>query len=443
MDKAPPTSINYAANPDLMGKTCGEVLDAVIQGCAERGVLVMLDLHRVDPNSTTLPPVMWQVVDEAQLHRAWTLMATRYKGAWNVFAADLINEPHGAATWGDGQATDWRLVAQRLGDTVLKVNPRMVVFVEGIDRTTTPHNAFWGGTIEWAVKHPVVLKESPDKVVYSPHIYGPDVYMQPYFSAPNFPGNMGAVWQAHVGVVVDEKKAAVCVGEFGGKAVPGSLDHTWHKSMIQWFKARGVGSFYWCVNPNSGDTAGLLKDDWTTPDLIKLALLQDVPKGTPFPKQGVSLSPVAPVKPGPPAPVKPAPSPAPPTTRMPLGKRMAYTVKLDREWTTGPSGVTTYQYSLELINTSGTRIPNAWVNILLTPPGAKLVSTWSMKRAEGRTTFSFPEWLVKTGGLQGDGRLVVGIVTTATKVALGVPRGVSEDEQEFSEEDPGLEIEVE
>lgn len=32
----------------------------------------------------------------------------------------------------------------------------------------------------------------------------------------------------------------------------------------------------WCLNPNSGDTNGLLLDDWTTPDADKLDLLARV-----------------------------------------------------------------------------------------------------------------------------------------------------------------------
>ncbi len=32
-------------------------------------------------------------------------------------------------------------------------------------------------------------------------------------------------------------------------------------------------TFIWCLNPNSGDTGGLLKDDWVTPDNDKLTLM--------------------------------------------------------------------------------------------------------------------------------------------------------------------------
>ena len=32
-------------------------------------------------------------------------------------------------------------------------------------------------------------------------------------------------------------------------------------------------SFFWCINPNSGDTGGLLLGDWVTPDATKLAIV--------------------------------------------------------------------------------------------------------------------------------------------------------------------------
>ena len=40
-----------------------------------------------------------------------------------------------------------------------------------------------------------------------------------------------------------------------------------------------VGSFYWCLNPNSGDTGGLLLDDWITPHQEKLDLLEPLLTG--------------------------------------------------------------------------------------------------------------------------------------------------------------------
>ena len=39
------------------------------------------------------------------------------------------------------------------------------------------------------------------RLVYSPHVYGPGVYEQPYFCDAHFPANMGAIWDRHFGAV--------------------------------------------------------------------------------------------------------------------------------------------------------------------------------------------------------------------------------------------------
>jgi endoglucanase len=73
-----------------------------------------------------------------------------------VFAADLNNEPHGCASWGDGVlATDWQLGAERLGAVVLEANPKLLVFVEGVERNglvQPQDNCWWGGHIAAAQK---------------------------------------------------------------------------------------------------------------------------------------------------------------------------------------------------------------------------------------------------------------------------------------------------
>ena len=40
--------------------------------------------------------------------------------------------------------------------------------------------------------------------------------------------------------------------------------------------ARISSWFYWCWNANSGDTGGLVQDDWSTLEWVKLAFLQGV-----------------------------------------------------------------------------------------------------------------------------------------------------------------------
>ena len=125
-------------------------------------------------------------------------MVNRYLNKWNVIGVDLKNEPHGAATWGTNNiVTDWRLAAERIGNTILKINSNLLIFVEGIsnNQINLTAEANWdGGNLTGVISAPIRLS-NPQKLVYSPHVYGPDVYLQSYFTSSNFPNNMPDIWK--------------------------------------------------------------------------------------------------------------------------------------------------------------------------------------------------------------------------------------------------------
>jgi endoglucanase len=79
-------------------------------------------------------------------------------------------------------------------------------------------------------------------------------------------------------------RAPVITGEWGGRYASGSQDERWQNAFSQYLIANCMtNQFYWCLNPNSGDTGGLLGDDWTTPNTRKLQLLQNTqPNPTKF-----------------------------------------------------------------------------------------------------------------------------------------------------------------
>ena len=183
LDTVKPTNLG-GDNPSLQGLTAGTQLDAVVSAAAKRGILVMLDCHHMEAAPSAIPE-LWYVPgvwSEERVIKAWQTLARRYARAWNVFAADLNNEPHGRATWGDGnKQTDWRAGAERLGAAVLAANPRLLCFVEGTAGGAvpiqTPEPCFWGGGLCSAVAAPVMLPV-PRRLVLSPHVYGPGVFMQ-------------------------------------------------------------------------------------------------------------------------------------------------------------------------------------------------------------------------------------------------------------------------
>jgi len=265
------TGIDYTLNPDLKGLHGLALMDKIVDGAGQRGLKVILDQHR--PTSAGQSELWYtDQVPESRWLGDWTMLARHYAGDAAVIGADLHNEPHGTATWGDGNVkTDWRLAAERGGDAILSITPNWLIFVEGIE-TYHGDAYWWGGNLEGAGQFPVQLSV-PNRVVYSPHDYGPDVFGQSWFSAPNFPNNLAGVWQQHWGFLA-QHGLPVVVGEFGGRSVGQDVEGVWQRTLIAYMKSSGIGYWYWAWNANSGDTGGVLQDDWKTVNAAKLMALQ-------------------------------------------------------------------------------------------------------------------------------------------------------------------------
>jgi endoglucanase len=266
-----PTAINYSLNPDLRGLQGLALMDKIVAGAQKAGLCVILDQHRPDAYAQSALWYTPQVPQSRWIHD-WVMLAQHYQNNPTIIGADLHNEPHDSATWGDGNpATDWRLAAEQAGNAVLAVNPQWLVIVEGI-ATYKRDSYWWGGNLEGARQYPVQLSQ-PHQLVYSAHDYGPQVYPQNWFQVPTFPKNMPSVWQTHWGYLQTENIAPVYMGEFGG-SMNQSTEAAWQTALMGYLSQNRISYTYWCWNPDSSDTGGILKSDWTTVDQAKMDILR-------------------------------------------------------------------------------------------------------------------------------------------------------------------------
>jgi len=265
--------IDFNLNPDLMGKTPPEILDILVDKAGARGLRIILDRHRPDANGQS---ELWYTdqYPEERWISDWVALAERYRDNPVVIAFDLHNEPHGAATWGDGvQATDWRAAAARAGDAILAAHPDILIVVEGIESFDDQYY-WWGGNLRGAAGAPVELAV-PERLVYSAHDYPSSLFEQPWFSDPTYPANLPGVWRDTWGYLAEDGTAPVLVGEFGTRHETES-DQLWLQSLAQYIGDNGLSFTFWTLNPNSGDTGGILEDDWQTVREDKMAVLTPI-----------------------------------------------------------------------------------------------------------------------------------------------------------------------
>ncbi len=266
-----PKGIDFIKNADLEGLSGLQIMDKIIEGAGQRGMKIILDRHRPTADAQS---ELWYTdrMSEQRWTSDWVMLAKRYKGNPTVIGADLHNEPRGKATWGDDNlSTDWRLAAERAGNAILGANPDWLIIVEGVEQHQQ-HYYWWGGNLMWAKEFPVRLSH-PDKLVYSAHEYGPGVFQQDWFRAPDFPNNLPKLWNDRWAYVQKEGIAPLLMGEFGGRSVGQDTEGVWQRTLMQFLKESNISYTYWSWNPNSGDTGGVLKDDWITLDRAKVDML--------------------------------------------------------------------------------------------------------------------------------------------------------------------------
>lgn len=277
---AAPNGIDFGQNPDLQGLTGLQVMDKIVDYAGQLGLKIILDDHRSATGDGPNGSGLWYDggYTEKNWIDTWTMLARHYSDNTTVIGADLLNEPHGAATWGDDGPNDWAAAATRAGNAIQAVNTNWLILVEGVE-SYGGQSTWWGGNLEGVAAHPVTLS-APGHIVYSPHDYPSTVFDQPWFSDPDYPNNLPAVWDKEWGAIVKTNTAPVLVGEFGTKLTTTS-DQLWLQQLVQYMAntgasggGQGISWAYWSWNPNSGDTGGILQDDWKTVNTAKVLAIE-------------------------------------------------------------------------------------------------------------------------------------------------------------------------
>ncbi|MGD9364987.1 MAG: cellulase family glycosylhydrolase [Desulfobacteraceae bacterium] len=291
-DGGAPNSVNYSANPALEGMTSLQILDASIAYCKQIGLKVMLDMHRV-VNTQMLNTWYADGYPPGDFEACWQWLARHYANDDTVIAVDLFNEPHGgpggadSAKWDDStDRNNWKCEAEKVANLVLDVNPGLLIVVEGVEATPKDGYTYaetdsanydfnwWGGNLRRVKDYPIDLQSRQSQLVYSPHDYGPSVYAQPWFYAGFTKATLTAdCWQPNWLYIAMQDIDPILVGEWGGK-MDGGDNEKWMGALADTIDQYDLNHTFWCVNPNSGDTRGILLDDWQSVDTAKYNLVE-------------------------------------------------------------------------------------------------------------------------------------------------------------------------
>ena len=296
----PTANYNHAYNSNLDSLNSLEIFDYALTLCEKNGIKVMIDIHSANTDASGHNHPVWYTdkITEDQYVEALAWIAERYKNYDTIIAYDLKNEPHGKASesphaiWNDSNdKNNWKRVAERAGNAILDKNPHALIVIEGIQIYPTNissnnftskndadyYNTWWGGNLMAVKDFPIDFGSAARnrQIVYSPHDYGPLVYQQPWFS-----GGFDAkslykdAWYPYWLYISEENIAPILIGEWGGFMSGDNLK--WMEYLRDQIGKDRLNYTFWCYNANSGDTGGLVKDDFMTWDDDKYNLVKPV-----------------------------------------------------------------------------------------------------------------------------------------------------------------------
>ena len=327
----------YKFNPDFCHEDGSEmnsmeVFDVIMQKCKKYGIKALVDVHSpashnsghnyelwyYEPTSKTADDMA--TVKEKGANQgdqiSWqdwidslTWLAKKYANDDTIIAYDLKNEPHGKrgydgstcptdiARWDDTELkNNWKYSAEQCANSILKVNPNALILVEGVEQFPkieegytydTPdiwnapadkspwYGAWWGGNLRGVRKYPVKPDSGTSQIVYSPHDYGPSVYAQTWFDKDfTTESLLDDYWYDTWAYINVEDIAPLLIGEWGGHMDAGK-NQKWMELLRDFMIEHHINHTFWCLNPNSGDTGGLLDATFSTWDEKKYGLFEE------------------------------------------------------------------------------------------------------------------------------------------------------------------------
>ncbi len=329
-------SMNCYANPELSkngdgkdpAKNSMEIFDIIMQKMKKYGIKVMVDVHSpaahnsghnynlwyydasaADADNMAVGAYSGEQITWDMWKDSITWLADKYKNDDTLIGYDLKNEPHGKrgyngttcptdiAKWDDStDLNNWAYSATECANSILDVNPNALIFVEGVEQypktekgytydtadiwqapvDVSPwYGAWWGGNLRGVRDYPIQPDSGTSQIVYSPHDYGPSVYNQTWFDKDFTEQTLlDDYWYDTWAYINAEDIAPLLIGEWGGH-MDGGKNEKWMTLLRDYMINHHINHTFWGLNPNSGDTGGLLSYDFMTWDTEKYDMFKE------------------------------------------------------------------------------------------------------------------------------------------------------------------------
>jgi len=236
------THVRVPFSYDYITKGDFSKLDEFFEAVERHQLKVALDFHRLENTHQSAKPYTDKITFDMFLG-AWRTILNRYHQRSVLEAVDIFNE------YQSDNYVEWNNLARQIVSFIEKDFPnRFIYYVQGVS---------WGGNLQYVNLTDMLCSH---RIQYSIHKY--------WFSDKE---PLEENWNISFGPF----KPIVNVGEWGFMSnQPNQI--VWASRFINWLVSKNIfDSYFWTWSFNSGDTGGILLEDCTTVDYVKIKMLTD------------------------------------------------------------------------------------------------------------------------------------------------------------------------
>ena len=270
--RSPVPTSPVGKNAALQGKTPQQAMDVVIDAAARAGLMVLLENH--------------SLADDGYSYGLWYGQAGYDENDWVASVAGaraaLRGQDERHRRRSEERAARRRDVGHRRPDGLAarghaggqrghRDRAELAHRRRGHREAASPaagSTRTGGAATSRACAGTRCASSAANRLVYSPHEYGPGVFPQPWFGRPDTAKLLERALARRLGLHrrAGHRAAARSASSAAARSTSAATRAAGSVSSSTTSRAPGISWTYWALNPDSGDTGGVLSDDWTTPD---------------------------------------------------------------------------------------------------------------------------------------------------------------------------------
>ena len=255
-------SIDYDLNSDLEDLNSLQILDLVANELHNQGIYFVISLDKTDSTCTKSPDLWYSdEYSNEDFVKDLKFISRRYNTSEYFAGIEILGSLGNRATWGAGNsATDWNLELEKIIPEIVEANPNILILIPGLEKK--PNCSVNSKNLDISfISQLKCDKLRIDSRYKSKVVFSPSIKLKNFdFDSNSINDDLNSQFNYFL-----ETNEGFLPSSWNSVDPNDSLNLKYENKIVEYLIKNNIcSSFYYALNPSSGENLGLINSDWTT-----------------------------------------------------------------------------------------------------------------------------------------------------------------------------------